>query len=120
VSLPPIYLDDCAYDKELVRQLKAADRQVITPPEANLGGAKDKAHFDRAKREGWILLTKNPRDFRELHDADCAHSGILAIYQDNDPTKDMTYGDIVRAIANLENAGVTLTGEFHILNDWRY
>jgi predicted nuclease of predicted toxin-antitoxin system len=120
LSLPPIYLDDCAYDKVLVRHLQDAGHQVITPPEVGLSGAEDPEHFQRAKKEGWVLLTKNPRDFAELHEADRGHAGILAVCQDNDPSRDMTYADVVQAIANLLAAGVTLTGECHILNAWRY
>jgi hypothetical protein len=120
LSLPPIYLDNCAYDKALVKHLQDAGHQVITPPEVGLQGADDQAHFQRAQKEGWVLLTKNPRDFEELHEADRGHAGIFAICQDNDPSRDMTYADIVRAIANLVGAGVPLAGEYHILNAWRY
>ena len=37
----------------------------------------------------------------------CSH---LAVYQDNDPAEDMTYGDIVRAIANLDKPACALLG----------
>ncbi len=43
----------------------------------------------------------------------------LVIRSDNDPKRDMKDGDIVRALQNLENAGVPLANEFHILNHWR-
>jgi hypothetical protein len=59
-----------------------------------------------------------------LHDLDQRHSGILGVYQDNDPSRAMNNADIVRAIRNLEVAGQqcgsTIQGEFHTLNDWRY
>jgi hypothetical protein len=59
-----------------------------------------------------------------MHDADPNHFGILAVYQDNDPTRDMSDAEIVRAIANLEAAaqsgGDPVDGRFHSLNDWRY
>jgi hypothetical protein len=32
----------------------------------------------------------------------------------------MSYAEIVKAIANLENARIPLAGEFHVLNAWRY
>jgi hypothetical protein len=115
-----IYLDDCAYDKILAKLLQDAGHSVTTPYDASIDGQDDQIHFDRALRERWVLLTKNPRDFEELHKANRGHAGILAIYQDNDPSRDMAYADIVRAVANLEGAGVPLAGEFHILNCWRY
>jgi len=58
---------------------------------------------------------------------DCSkkpYAVILAVYQDNDPSRDMSNADIVRAIRNLEEAvqqgGSPLHGAFHVLNDWRY
>jgi hypothetical protein len=62
------------------------------------------------------LKTLNPRDFKALHDQDATHAGILAVYQDNDPTRDMRYADIVRAIANLERSVPQIAGGFWILN----
>jgi hypothetical protein len=115
-----IYLDDCAYDKILARLLRNSGHRVITPADAGISGEGDPVQLRRAAQEGWVLLTKNPRDFEELHKADSKHAGILAIYQDNDPQRDMSHAEIVRAIANLENAGVSLEGEFHVLNRWRY
>ena len=44
----------------------------------------------------------------------------MAIYQDNDVTKDMKNNEIARAIDNLLKAGITIEGNFHILNAWRY
>ena len=67
-----------------------------------------------------MLLTKNPDDFLELHNGNAQHAGILVIYQDNDPDRDMDYGDIVRAITNLETAGIEFPGSFQVLNAWRY
>ena len=44
----------------------------------------------------------NPADFKALHDMNSRHAGILAVYQDNDPSRDMSNTDIVRAIRNIE------------------
>ena len=69
-----------------------------------------------------LLITKNPRDFRALHNQDQNHPGILGIYQDNDPSRDMSDADVVAAIANIEDAvqhGYQIAGEFHNLNAWR-
>ena len=115
-----IYLDDSAYDKELVRCLEQAGHQVVTPVLAGITGQPDEIHFRYAIHHGLALLTKNPDDFMELHDRDSKHMGILVIYQDNDPDRDMNHGDIVRAIANLVNAGITLLGTVQVLNAWRY
>jgi hypothetical protein len=115
-----IYLDDCAYDKDLVRQLNQAGHQVVTPAQAKTTGQADDVHFRYAADHGLVLLTKNADDFLELHDKDSKHAGILVVYQDNDPERDMNQADIVRAIANLVTAGVTFPSAVHVLNAWRY
>jgi predicted nuclease of predicted toxin-antitoxin system len=115
-----IYLDDCAYAKELVRLLEAATHHVTTPRQAGTTGRADEAHFRYAADHGMILLTKNPDDFLELHQKDSHHAGILLVYQDNDPNRDMDHAEIVRAIANLEQASIVFADSCHILNAWRY
>lgn len=115
-----IYLDDCAYDKALLRLLRQAGYEVVTPFAANLAGQPDTVHFEYAISQNLILLTKNPRDFEELHTRFPDHPGILSVYQDNDPTKDMNIVDIVRAIQNLIATGMPLAGQFIPLNAWRY
>jgi hypothetical protein len=89
-----------------------------------LDGADDQVHFYFAAARGHTLITKNPADFKALHNLDHRHSGILGVYQDNDPSRDMSNADIVRAIGNLERAVLQgappILGEFHTLNDWPY
>lgn len=115
-----IYLDDCAYAKTLVVLLRAAGHEVVTPADAGLTGRDDDVHFQHAAAQGLVLLTRNPRDFELLHRANPSHAGVLAVYQDNDPDRDMSYAEIVRAIANLEGSGLPVAGSFHVLNAWRY
>ena len=83
-----------------------------------LSGNDDKVHFDFAAANNLAIITKNPGDFKALHDLDQRHSGILGIYQDNDPSRDMSNADIVRAIKNLEGAaqqgGLPIQGEFQV------
>lgn len=89
-----------------------------------MDGEDDQVHFGFAAANGLAIITKYPADFKALHDLDQQHSGIFAVYQDNDPSRDMSYAEIVRAIRNLEEAaqqgGPPIQGEFHTLNDWRY
>jgi hypothetical protein len=117
-----IYLDDCAFSHTLRRLLVEAghDAQIpadVTPP---LTGAADEVHFAHAQAAGRVILTMNPKDFFHLHQQFPNHSGTLAVYQDNDPTRDMHYADIIRAIANLENTGVTISGGFWSLNAYQW
>jgi hypothetical protein len=87
-----LYLDDCVYAKALVQLLCAPGHQVTTPIQAGTSGKADEVHLQFAASQGMVLLTENPDDFAQLHEASGNHAGILAIYQDNDPDRDMAYG----------------------------
>ncbi len=115
-----IYVDDCANATELVVLLRAAGHHVVIPADVGLTGRADAVHLQYAGSNSLVLLTKDPEDFKDLHEAGTQHAGIFGVYQDNDVSRDMSYAEIVKAIANLESAGVTIPGEFHVLNAWRY
>ncbi len=121
-----LYLDDCSNSEFLSDLLRQAGHRVVRPTDDGVGlaGEDDPVHFGFAAAHGLTIITKNPADFQALHDLDQRHAGILAVYQDNDPSRDMSNADIVRAIRNLEEAapqgGPPIHGEFHTLNDWRY
>jgi len=117
-----LYLDDCAFSHRLRQLLRQAGHDVETPADVDppLTGANDPVHFAHARATGRIILTLNPRDFKKLHDQSPDHPGVLAVHQDNDPTKDMSYKEIVQTIANLENSVPTLEGGFWSLNAYRW
>ena len=118
-----IYLDDCADDNLLGILLRNAGHVVITPRDAGTLGWDDQKHLEYAANHRYVLLTKNPEDFVDLHHEwqaqELSHPGILLIYQDNIIGKDMTRNDIVRTIRNLLNSGIRIANEVHILNQWR-
>jgi hypothetical protein len=118
-----IYLDDCADDDDLIAYLSSAGHTVYTPRSEGTLGAQDRRHLEYAAGHGLTLLTRNPDDFRELHDAWQAqgrlHSGILLIYQDNVKGKDMTLPDVVRALRNLIASSLPIANEIHVLNHWQ-
>ena len=95
-----------------------------TDPGVGLEGEDDSIHFAFAAAHVLTIITKNPGDFKALHNLHPVHAGILAVYQDNDPSRDMSSAEIVKAIRNLEEAaqqgGPPIPGQFHILNNWRY
>jgi len=121
-----LYLDDCANSDLLADLLRQTGHRVVRPADANGGleGEDDDVHFAYAAANDLTIITKNPSDFRQLHDLNPYHSGILAVYQDNDLSRDMSDAEIVKAIQNLETAaqsgGLPIEGNFHSLNDWRY
>jgi hypothetical protein len=117
-----LYLDDCADANVLADLLRQAGHTVRRPREAGTTGSKDDVHLQCAVQQGLILVTKNPADFQALHRLDPTHHGIFAIYQDNDPSRDMTDAEIVAAIGRIEATvphGYPIAQEFHSLNDWR-
>lgn len=115
-----LLLDEDSEAKLLVALLVAAGHDVETVSEAKLAAHEDSAVLAYAHRTGRALLTRNCEDFRVLHTAGHTHSGVLAVFQHPDRTKNMSYADIVRAVRNVESANVTLEGEFIVLNRWNY
>jgi predicted nuclease of predicted toxin-antitoxin system len=118
-----LYLDDDSVAALLARLLRQARHDVLLPSDFGLAGAKDPSHLQRAIREQGVLLSHNYEDFKLLHDllmeGQGHHPGILVVRKDNDPTRDLKPSGIVRAIRNLEAAGVGTADEYIILNHWR-
>lgn len=115
-----LYLDDCAYSKRLRQMLLEAGHQVETPVEAGIMGANDLTHFEYARLHQLVIITKDANDFEELHRQHQPYPGVLAIYEEADRSKNMSYSDVVRAITNLRAANVPLANHFYVLNHWRW
>lgn len=114
-----IYLDDCLAAKTLIQLLKKAGFTVIVPEEVGLRGRADEQHFKFCCEKEYSLLTANPSDFLELQKKQPRHPGILAVYQDNNPKKDLTFQEMVRVIQKIEKKSISLKNQFIILNQWR-
>jgi hypothetical protein len=54
-----------------------------------------------------------------LHRERPRHRGVMAVYRDADPRKNMNHAQIAVAILRLETSGATIAGDFHVLNHWR-
>lgn len=114
-----LYLDDCSNSRELTAKLRYAGHDVLIPIDAGTRGACDRVHIERAIAERRLLITHNCRDFEQLHRDIINHPGIIAIYRDNDASRDMTYDQIIAALRHLETWGLPLENTFHVLNVWR-
>lgn len=118
-----LYLDEDSAKALLATLLRKAGHHVIVPASVALSGADDPEQLIYTVQQSLVLLTRNHDDFRLLHLLVQAtggrHPGILVVCRDNDRRRDMKDGDVVRAIANLEAAGVPVENELHILNHWR-
>jgi predicted nuclease of predicted toxin-antitoxin system len=118
-----LYLDDDLAWPLLASLLRQAGHDVQLPTDAGMSGADDPVHLTHAIRDGRATLSGNHDDFENLHDliiqASGHHPGILVVRRDNNPRRDLSPRGIVRAIRNLESAGVPLADRFYILNHWR-
>lgn len=103
-----LLIDEDSQDKILVAKLKEAGHDVVTAKDADLLGQPDCAVLARAVASNRIVMTRNCEDFcneaAALKAAGGHHHGILLRYEKNDPEKDMSYDDIVRAVGKIDRA----------------
>ena len=115
-----LLIDEDTQDARLVSVLRMAGHDVLTVNEAGLPGQADSAVLAYAFQDNRIVLTMNCRDFLELHNAGGSHSGIVGIYKDRDPRKNMAFAAIAAALTNLTASGWDFAGRFVALNAWNY
>ena len=115
-----LLLDEDSQAKHLVNLLRGVGHDVITVNDAGLGGLPDNVVFEYARQHKRVIITRNCDDFLELHQVNQIHAGILAVYQNSDVLKNMSYQSISKAIANLKLSGYNLENQFIILNQWNW
>jgi predicted nuclease of predicted toxin-antitoxin system len=118
-----VYIDDDLDSNALIGLLREAGHEVISPRAVGIRGATDEEHLSYAAAHVLVLLTANAKDFITLHDAWRAqqkdHYGILIVYRENNPARDMSFGQIAKAVSNIERSGLPLGNTFHNLSFWR-
>ena len=118
-----LYADDNLTDRRVVAQLHRLGHTVLLPAAVGHSGVSDAKHLAYTIRHAYVLLTQNYQDFLDLHDLILAagghHPGLLLLYTENDPTRDMTPRSIAVAITKLEAARVPLENQVYIVNHWR-
>ncbi|MFA0740031.1 MAG: hypothetical protein DFNUSKGM_000127 [Candidatus Fervidibacter sacchari] len=118
-----IYLDDDLDKNLLIASLRREGWMVVSPRAIGTSGFSDEEHLTYCSQRGYPILTRNARDFRQLHEAWQAqgrkHSGILAVYAERDLSKNMSDYDIVRAIKKFLASGIPIANQFIVLNHWR-
>lgn len=118
-----IYLDDDHDADVLISLLQQAGHNVVSPRSVGTNGFSDKAHLNYAAENDYVLLTGNAKDFIEQHKKRLAagkpHPGILIVYKENNPKRDMTHQQIAQAVSNIEQSGLSLANDCHNLNFWR-
>lgn len=115
-----ILVDEDSQAKILVKKLRDTGYDVLTVAEAGLNGRADSIIFEYAKSTRRVLLTQNCADFLELHEADPDHHGILLVYKNSSPEKDMSVDQIVSSIANVQSSGIDLRKQVIALNLYRF
>lgn len=88
-----LYVDEDTASLQLISRLRAAGHVVIEP----LRGMSDARCWRHAQADQAVVLTMNARDFAALA-ATGTHHGLLLVYRENDPTRDMTAKDIAAAV----------------------
>lgn len=119
-----ILVDECILDRLLVGKLIAAGHDVATVTDLGLTRKSDHQVFAVAIDLQRMILTVNCADFVELSEShkfkSRGHPGLLLLYRHNIPSKELSYDDVVRALANLEATGIQLANLAHKLNDYKY
>ena len=118
-----IYLDDDLDSNILNRPLSQSGHLVISPRAIGNKGLTDEEHLQYAANNLLVVLTANSQDFVRLHQIwlsqSLQHAGVLVVYRENNPARDMSFGDISSGVTRLEQAGVPIASNIHNLNFWR-
>jgi hypothetical protein len=118
-----LYLDDDLDGNILISLLQHAGHAVVSPRVVGTRGVLDPAHLRYAADHDLVLLTANAKDFLALHvqwqQEGQEHSGMLLVYRENNPQRDMTFQEMVRAVSRLDLAGIPLWNTYQNLNFWR-
>lgn len=111
-----LYLDEDIASKELTSRLAAAGHEVLSP----LRGEPDSHCWRHAQEHGATVVTMNAVDFVRLAEATEGHSGLLLVYRENDPTRDMNAASVVVAVARVaETHWEGVKGVIVVLNQFR-
>src|SRR5262249_1972064 len=118
-----LYLDEDTASALLPSLLRNAGHDVQVPADVGLSSRHDAAQLLHSIREDRVFLSRNYRDFENLHllvlGSSGHHPGIMVVRRDDDPRRNLSPRDVVRAIRNLIAAGVPIADEYHIQNHWR-
>lgn len=118
-----VYLDDDLDSNILISLLKHSGHAPVSPRSVKTRGASDAEHLSYAASNGFALLTANAVDFIQLHDKWRAlgqsHHGILIVYRENDPSRDMSFREIAATVTRIQDSGIALMNTIQNLNFWR-
>lgn len=118
-----LYLDEDSSHGHLLGLLRSVGHAVLIPADVGMLGKRDPRQLLFAFGQQRVFLSRNHRDFVDLHEMliGCggAHFGILTIREEKDRKRSMKPHHIVRAIQRLTHAGVLIASQHYVLNQWR-
>lgn len=119
-----LFVDECCLNKLFIQALIDAGHDVQTVSTTNLIGKSDNAVFEHAIAEDRIVVTHNCADFQKLSEEWLAdgkhHPGIFLVYLYNNPKRDLSFDETVKAIANFESTGVETDDQTITINQYHY
>lgn len=117
-----LLVDEDTKAKILMKLLRKAGHDVVSTQDLGIDTVEDPDVFAEAQKLGRVMLTKNTEHYLKLHKQrkESGHFGVLAIYENANPDKDMSYDDIVNAVGNIETAKISLSNNFQSLNTWNW
>jgi hypothetical protein len=110
-----LYVDEDCASAQLIARLRQGGHEVLEP----LRGEPDVRCWRHAQANAAAVLTMNARDFVALAGRG-EHHGLLLVYRENDPTRDMAAREIAAAVdraADVYPGGIT--GQILTLNQFR-
>ena len=100
-----LYLDDDLDGNVLIGLLQHAGHEVVSPRAVGTRGVAD---------HDLVLLTANAKDFLALHaqwqQDGQEHAGMLLIYRENNPQRDMTFQEVARAVSRCDGHDLSHPG----------
>jgi hypothetical protein len=112
-----VYLDEDVASHELTARLVAAGHEVLAP----LRGRPDARCWRHAQEQRAAVLTINAIDFARLAEATPAHAGLLLLYRENDPTRDLRAEAVAAAIGRIgETYPGGVAGMILVVNQFRW
>jgi predicted nuclease of predicted toxin-antitoxin system len=116
-------IDENTSAPRLAARLRGEGHQPILAQDVGLLSAADPRVLIWAISHALPVLTRDNKDFQDLHDLIMAaggqHPGLLVVCFDDDPRHNLGDRAIAAAISKLESSGVPIPDQLHVLNQWR-
>jgi hypothetical protein len=118
-----LLIDENMSSPRLASRLRAREHDPVLAQDVGLLSTADARVMIWAIGQALPVLTRNARDFEDMHELIMAasghHTGLLIVRFDGDPRHNMTEQGIAAAISRLESSGVPIADRLHVLNQWQ-